>query len=240
VIISRLVQAGRRDPNSGCRIVDFRCGDSFIRKSLTPNHQYSAIHQEAIVPQLALSAGTMIACACKEIVMGHHSSLGPIDPQFRGIPAHGVIEEFKRAFTEIQAEPAKAMLWQPIIGKYNPTLIGECEKAIIWANEMATKWLISGMLEGVSDAATAAAAIVKELTDQTVTMSHARHLSADRCRELGLTVTELEKDTGLQDRVLSVHHAFVHTLSATAAYKIIENQNGVAFIQVAQQMVVKA
>lgn len=35
-----------------------------------------------IVPQLAMSAGTMIACAGKEIVMGNHSSLGPIDPQF--------------------------------------------------------------------------------------------------------------------------------------------------------------
>ncbi len=51
----------------------------------------------AIVPQLAMSAGTMIACACREIVMGKHSSLGPIDPQFRGIPAHGVVEEFQRA-----------------------------------------------------------------------------------------------------------------------------------------------
>ena len=34
----------------------------------------------AFVPHLALSAGTMIACACKEIFMGQHSSLGPIDP----------------------------------------------------------------------------------------------------------------------------------------------------------------
>ncbi len=30
----------------------------------------------AIIPQLALSGGTLIACACKEIVMGTHSSLG--------------------------------------------------------------------------------------------------------------------------------------------------------------------
>ena len=37
----------------------------------------------AIVPQLALSAGTMLACACKEVVMGKHSSLGPIDPPVR-------------------------------------------------------------------------------------------------------------------------------------------------------------
>jgi ClpP class serine protease len=52
----------------------------------------------AIVPQLALSAGTMIACACKKILMGKHSSLGPIDPQLAGIAAHGVVEEFELAY----------------------------------------------------------------------------------------------------------------------------------------------
>jgi ClpP class serine protease len=49
----------------------------------------------------------MIACACREIVMGLHSSLGPIDPQMNGIPAHGVVEEFQQAADEIKADPAK-------------------------------------------------------------------------------------------------------------------------------------
>ena len=49
----------------------------------------------AFVPQLAMSGGTMIACACREIVMGKPSSLGPIDPHFGGIQAHGVLEEFQ-------------------------------------------------------------------------------------------------------------------------------------------------
>lgn len=34
-----------------------------------------------IVPQMAMSAGTMLACASNEIIMGKHSCLGPIDPQ---------------------------------------------------------------------------------------------------------------------------------------------------------------
>lgn len=50
----------------------------------------------AIVPQMAMSAGTMIACSCKSIVMGKHSNLGPVDPQFMGFPAIGVIEEVKK------------------------------------------------------------------------------------------------------------------------------------------------
>ena len=41
----------------------------------------------AIVPQIAMSAGTMIACSCNAIVMGKQSNLGPIDPQFNCIPS---------------------------------------------------------------------------------------------------------------------------------------------------------
>ena len=38
----------------------------------------------------------MIACACKEIVMGHHSSIGPFDPHiFGGLSAYGILEELK-------------------------------------------------------------------------------------------------------------------------------------------------
>ena len=58
----------------------------------------------AIVPQLAMSGGTMIACAGKEIFMGKQSSLGPIDPHYGGIPAHGIVEEFKRAKKEISED----------------------------------------------------------------------------------------------------------------------------------------
>jgi ClpP class serine protease len=76
-----------------------------------------------IVPQLAMSAGTMIACSSSEIIMGKESSLGPIDPQIAGIPAHGVLEEFKRAHQEVSADSSKIPIWQPIIAKYSPTLI---------------------------------------------------------------------------------------------------------------------
>jgi hypothetical protein len=44
----------------------------------------------------------------------------------------------------------------------------------------------------------------------------------------------LEDDNELQDATLSLHHAFMLTLSQTAAVKIIENHKGTAFIQSAQ------
>lgn len=188
----------------------------------------------AIVPQLALSAGTMIACACDSILMGKQSSLGPIDPQLNGIPAHGIIEEFKQAFEECKANQIKIPLWQPIIAKYTPTLIGEAQKAISWSEEMVTEWLITGMFSGTEDRDTKVDKIIKELGDHALTKSHARHLSASKCKEIGLKIEMLEDNQEFQDAVLTVHHACIHTLSATAAFKIIENHTGTAFIQSAQ------
>lgn len=193
----------------------------------------------AFVPQLAMSAGTMIACSCKEIIMGKQSSLGPIDPQFRGIPAHGVVEEFNRAYKEIKLDPVKAAVWQPIIAKYQPAFIGECEKAITWSYEIVKDWLCTGMLVDTENPIETADTILKELGDHSLTKSHARHLSIEKCKSIGLKVTPLEIDDDLQDKVLSVHHICMQTLSASPAYKIIENHNGVAFIQIVQNVVIK-
>jgi ClpP class serine protease len=185
----------------------------------------------AFVPQLALSAGTMIACSSKKVVMGKHSSLGPIDPQVGGVAAHGVIEEFGRAATEIAKNPVMANLWLPVLQKYTPTLIGECQKAIKWSEDMVKDWLKTGMFDGQADAVAKADKVVYELGSHALTLSHARHISMQRARDIGLDVDALEDNDDLQDAVLTVHHACIQTLTATPAFKIIENHDGVAFIQ---------
>lgn len=192
----------------------------------------------AIVPQIALSGGTMIACAAKEILMGKQSSLGPIDPQFSGIPAHGVVEEFNRAKDEIRRDRSTIPIWQPIINKYTPTLIGECEKAIAWSNEMTADLLRTGMFAEEDNPQEKIDRILQELGDHALTKSHARHLSASRCRDMGLHIVDLETDQDLQDAILSAHHACILSLSETPALKIIENHAGVAFIKIAQQVLV--
>jgi len=46
----------------------------------------------AFVPYRAKSAGTMIAMACDQIVMGSSAQLGPIDPQYSWLPAQFLAE----------------------------------------------------------------------------------------------------------------------------------------------------
>jgi hypothetical protein len=163
--------------------------------------------------------------------MGKHSSLGPIDPQFGGIAAHGVVEEFKKAADDIGKNQLMAVLWQPIIGKYTPTLIGECQKAIAWSETMVRSWLESGMLKDDPGRAAKIDSIIKAFGDHALTLSHARHLGIKQVKDAGVVVASLEDDQDLQEAVLTVHHAFVQTLSDTGCIKVIENQNGVAHVR---------
>jgi hypothetical protein len=78
---------------------------------------------------------------------------------------------------------------------------------------------------------------MKELSDHALTLSHARHIDFDRAGEIGLEIRSLEADGALQDAVLTVHHLSIQTLADTAAMKLIENQNGVAFVQSAVMQV---
>ncbi|NNM87403.1 MAG: S49 family peptidase [Phycisphaerae bacterium] len=192
----------------------------------------------AIVPQIAMSAGTVIACSCKEILMGKQSNLGPIDPQVRGVPAYGVIREFNRAIREIKKDPARVAVWQTIIGKYQPTFLGQCSNAIQWSNDFVREQLAKEMFADDINAHRKATKIAKELADYRKHKTHSRHIHADECKKMGLKVIEIESDQTLQDLILTVHHCYMYVLMNTGAFKIIENHMGVKLVK--QQSMVAA
>lgn len=192
----------------------------------------------AFIPQIAMSAGTMIALSCKEIVMGKQSNIGPIDPQFGGMSCAGVIEEFNKALESVKTDPTSIPIWQVIISKYHPTFLGDCQKAIEWSNTMIVDWLTTNMLSNHKNPKDDATKIVSKLGSHKDTFTHSKHIHIDECRELGINVTPLEsldkvsidgcKD--LQDCVLTIHHTYMHTFSNSTAIKVVENHLGSAMI----------
>lgn len=194
-------------------------------------HKMFGNNIRAIVPQIAMSAGTMMACSCQRILLGTHSNLGPIDPQLRDIPAYGVIHEFRRAHREVKKDSSKYAIWQPIISQYRPTFLSQCENAIKWSNEFVEEQLETVMFDRNTDAKTKAKGIVKKLTDYQRNRGHERHIHAEECESIGLVIDRLEDDQVLQDLVLTVHHCYMHSLTNSPAFKIIENHLGVAFVK---------
>lgn len=225
------------DKSTGLDLILHTPGGSLAATENIVNYLRSVFNCDivAFIPQIAMSAGTMIACSCKEIYMGKQSSLGPIDPQFSfpgmgQVAARGIIEEIKRGVEEIKKDSHSQVLWANIFSKYPPTFVGTCEKAIQWSEEITTDWLQDCMFKEDKDAKNLAKSVVSTLSSHEETKSHSRHLSNNRCKEIGLKIMDLESDNELQDLVLSVHHSCMLTLENQNIVKIIENQNEKAFI----------
>ena len=189
------------------------------------------------VPQMAMSCGTMLACIGKVIAMGKHSSLGPIDPQFGEMSARWAAEDFLRAANAIKGDAVNAELWRPILSNYSPGLFSRCLQAIEWANDVAHKWLESGMFKGdnaeaVKKVVAALGAKMPDPGQKVLAMSHARQFSPAQCKqEIRLKIEMLEDNQAVQDALLSVHHACMWALANTRAVKIMENHEGSDFIQ---------
>lgn len=194
----------------------------------------------AFVPQIAMSAGTMLACACKEIYMGKQSNIGPVDPLLNGIPAYAVIKEIERAYNEISVDKNKAYVWNPILSRYTPGFVQQCHWAIQHSKQMVIKFLKDNMLHDNPDRDVIAAEIVERLTDLSSDKGHDKHIHYEDCLEMGLIVKPLEdpQDKTLQDLMLTVHHCYMFTLSNSGCFKIIENQLGrrMVKLQVTQQV----
>lgn len=197
----------------------------------------------AFVPQLAMSAGTIMACACKEIFMGKHSNLGPVDPQINGFPAHAVKAEIETAFDEIVKDPRRQLIWNPILSRYTPSFVQQCQWAVENGKEFVSAFLADGMFCDLQEPEKTAKIdqIVDRLTDLSKNKGHDKHLHAPECKDIGLKIKDLEdkSDKTLQDLVLTVHHCFMHTLSNTPAFKIIENHVGNRYVKIQQEIMIQ-
>lgn len=183
-----------------------------------------------IVPQMAMSAGTMLACSAKEILMGSHSCLGPIDPQYGGIPAYNIIEEFRDAKNDLENNPKSKEYWKIQFEKYPPAFFYSVCDGINLSSTLVGEWLKQYMFFDIDpkDANKKVRKILSKLNSNN--KSHSRHFTYDFCKEIGLNVTRIEDDQEIQNLILSVHHSFIITLDATNLTKIIENQNGLRYL----------
>lgn len=188
-------------------------------------------HIRAIVPQAAMSAATMLACACDEIVMGKHSALGPIDPQvtfptqsgYFTAPAQSILDEFELAKKEVKADPSSAPLWATKIQAFPPGFLTLCQTTLSLAESKVAEWLNRYMF--AKPKAQRGAEIAKWLANAKEHMTHGRPIGAKSACDAGLNITYLEQDPLLQERVLSVFHATMVTFQVTPCVKIIENQH---------------
>lgn len=182
-----------------------------------------------IVPHMAMSAGTMIACSAQCIIMGKQSSLGPIDPQFNGIPAYNIIAEFNEAKKDLSKNPNNAQYWAIKLQQYPAAFLKTASDAIDLSNELLKNWLKTCMLKHNNKKVNS---ILKKLNEHKVSKSHGRHFNYEYCKSIGLNIELMENDDKLQDSVLSVHHCYVIALQRINYIKIIDNHLGKSWVNI--------
>ncbi len=195
-------------------------------------------HIRVVVPHLAMSAATMLACAANEIVLGKHSFLSPTDPQLllatplgvRSVPAQAMLDQFDRAQRECE-DPARLPAWLPMLAQYGPDLLTTCDAALRMSRQLVSTWLENYMFVNQKDGRRKAANVSDWLADHEAFKSHARHISREALKAKELIIIDLEADELLQDLCLSVFHATTHTFAGTSAVKLVENHTGRAFIK---------
>lgn len=192
-----------------------------------------------IVPHEAMSAATMLACAGNRIIMGRHSFLGPIDPQFlistslgvQSVPAQAILDQFDRAKRDCLQDRNNLAVWVPSLQQYGPALLQQCENALALSKKLVAGWLSQWMFKKSKKRREYAEAVANKLANHQELLTHGRPLDREFLRGLKMKVDFLEQDQQLQDKVLTVYHATMHTFAMTPAAKIIENQLGRAFIK---------
>lgn len=187
----------------------------------------------AIIPQNAMSAATMLACACDSIVMGKHSAIGPIDPQLTmfsqnkpfTVAAQSVLDEFDQAKEDVRKDPQSAVIWVEKLKSYPPGFLNMCKRQIDLSVKKAASWLDTYMFKDV-DEDKPGETIAAWLGDANEHRTHGRPINIDLARKQGLVVEPLEKDQKLQELVLSVFHSVMVTFMVTPCVKIVENHEG--------------
>lgn len=196
----------------------------------------------AIIPHNAMSAATMLACACDEIVMGRQSAIGPIDPQLSWVTANGpvtaaaqsILDELNTAKKDVGENPRLAPIWATRIRDYPPGIFETCSITMSLSRTLVGEWLEKYMFREDPERSQKAQSIAAWLADAAQHKTHGKPLGLELCRDHGLKVTSLEENQDFQDAILSVFHASAVTFEVTNCIKIIENHNGRGYYLVMQ------
>ena len=170
-----------------------------------------------LVPNYAMSAGTILVMSGDRILMDYYSVLGPIDPQIRNrngqyVPALGYIEKFN----ELVAKSKKGGLSQAelafLIEKFDPAELHRFEQAREHSVDLLQRWLAQYKFKNwiqtttrktkVTDKMKAdrAKEIATKLNDTKKWRSHGRGLSMEVIkRDLNLVIEDFGAEKTLEE-----------------------------------------
>jgi hypothetical protein len=156
-----------------------------------------------IVARAAKSGGTIIALASSEIVMGPSSELGPIDPQYQGMPVSIIIANDKADFG----------------------LREMCKNWTQQTQALAKKCLKQGMF-GTQDKAKTddqIAGVVDSLLSGRFYFSHGSAIDHGEAAQIGLTIKYLPPNDEVWKRIWLLYSMYEYDCRQKSLLKIFES-----------------
>jgi hypothetical protein len=170
-----------------------------------------------IVPDIAMSAGTIFCMSGDKIFMDYASALGPIDPQVMTqdnsgyLPAMGYLDKVEEITVKAELTPADAVLLRGIdLGK-----LALFEQARNLSIDLLKNWLVEykfknwtshrttepGSLVTMDQKIQRAQEVAGCLADHKRWRSHGRALNIKRLQELRLEIDDYSENISLRDKI---------------------------------------
>jgi hypothetical protein len=204
-----------------------------------------------IVPGCAKSAGTIIAMAGDEILMGNISSLGPIDAQLswqgKNFSADALIEGLEKIKDEVASSGVLNKAYIPILQGISPGELQSAQNALDFAKVLVMDWLArfkfrtwdrhSSTGHPVSDdeKRVRAEEIATALCDHRHWKTHGRSIKLADLHQMGLRVTDFTKLPALADAIQRYYTVLQMTFGTTI-YKVFETPDSQVYRFLLQQV----
>jgi len=170
-----------------------------------------------IVPDLAMSAGTILCMSGDKIYMDYASSLGPIDPQVMAPDGTGYVAAmgYLDKVTEIMGKEELGQADVVFLKGLDLAKLALYEQAKNLSIDLLKKWLVQYKFKDWAKHETnnpgtevtqkekedRAETIATKLADHKLWFSHGRHLDIKKLRELGLKIDEYEPMDSLGSKI---------------------------------------
>jgi hypothetical protein len=192
-----------------------------------------------VVPGWAKSAGTILAMAGDEILMGKGSALGPIDAQIghangKRFSAHAFLEGLKQIKDEVAGSGKLNPAYIPILQNISPGEIQHAQNAQAFSERLVADWLENYKFKNWSHRKTSGTAlapgerrqraeeIARKLSDQSRWLTHGRSIRiAELEKDLNLRITDYSQNPPL-DEAITRYYTLLRMTFETNMHKIFE------------------
>lgn len=162
-----------------------------------------------VVPEQAMSAGTVFCLSGDKIYMDYASSLGPIDPQIfngeRYVPALGYLDKIQELVDKANSGIPLNAVDLFFLQRQDMAFLRMCEQQKTLTIDLIEKWLVEykfkDLAQSESEKAWNAKEIAKELGNNTKWLSHGRYIGIEELKEIGLEVDDYSNDKKLTDAI---------------------------------------